>query len=288
MLEGNVNHLYPPPQRDLPLEGLYLRHAVRNIAAQADKPFVYANFITSLDGRIAVPDPEGRGVTLAEAITNPRDWRLFQELAVQADILITSGRYLREHAHGAKQEVLDIYQEPQFQDLKKWRLSKGLKPHPDVAVISRSLGFEVPESFQRDERTLFVFTTESANQEKVENLMEQGARVLSSGSNDVDGSLVLQNLESHGFRVVYSTAGPRVAHLLLRSRILDRLYLTFAHRLLGGSPFTTIVEGQPLTPPVDFRLSSLVHDPHALDGSGQLYASFTRIRPEMDGRAAPR
>lgn len=281
MLEGNVDHLYPPPQRDLPLTGLYLGHDLRSLAAQADRPFVYANFITSLDGRIAVPDPEGRGVTLAEAVTNPRDWRLFLELAVQADILITSGRYLREHAQGAKQEVLDIYQDPQFQDLKEWRSSKGLKPYPDVAVLSRSLGFDVPESMQRDERTLFVFTTESANQEKVENLVEQGARVVSSGSTEVEGGLLLQNLEAHGFRVIYSTAGPRVAHLLLQSRILDRLYLTFAHRLLGGSPFTTIVEGQLLTPPAEFRLSSLVHDPHALEGSGQLCASFTRIGWEM-------
>lgn len=277
MLEGDVQQLFPPPQQELPLQGLYLEHDLRSLHAQRRKPFVYANFITSLDGRIAVPDPGGKGVTLAEAITNPRDWRLFQELAVQADVLITSGRYLREHAQGAKQEILDVYQDPQFSDLKAWRTAKGLKPSPDVAVISRGLGFNVPESLRSGERTLFVFTTESADEDMVEALVEQGARVAYTGSTDVEGDLLLQKMQEVGFKTIYSTAGPKVLHLLLRSNILDRLYLTFAHRVLGGSPFSSIVEGELLTPPQVFQLASLVHDPHALDGSGQLYASYTIV-----------
>jgi len=40
------------------------------------------------------------------AIANERDWRLFQELSAQADIFLTSGRYLREWAKGQAQEIL--------------------------------------------------------------------------------------------------------------------------------------------------------------------------------------
>jgi riboflavin biosynthesis pyrimidine reductase len=276
VMEDNVLHLFPPPHHELPLQGLYLKHDVRRLAEGRKKPFVYANFITSLDGRIAVPDPEGSGVTLAESVTNPRDWRLFQELAVQADILIASGRYMREHASGAKQEILDMYQDPRFQDLKEWRLERGLKPQPDLAVISRSLNFEVPASMRDGERSLVVFTTESADQDRVKNLGQQGANVLAVGQTNVDGGNLLDVLGKRGYQTVYSTAGPRLLHLLLNAEILDRLYLTFAHRLLGGTPFASILEGPPLTPPADFGLHSLAYDPYGLDGSGQHFACFDR------------
>ncbi len=50
--------LYPEPERTA-LEGLYLSHDLRRCRRGGD-PFVYSNFIASLDGRIAVADPAGR------------------------------------------------------------------------------------------------------------------------------------------------------------------------------------------------------------------------------------
>ncbi|MCJ7823769.1 MAG: hypothetical protein MUP44_02615, partial [Anaerolineales bacterium] len=120
-MNDKILQLYPAPSREVSLRGLYLEHDLRAQAERLDRLFVCANFIGSLDGRIAVSTPSGKGVTLAEAITNRRDWRLFQELAVQADILITSGRYLRQYAKGVKQELLQIYADPQFEDLRDWR-----------------------------------------------------------------------------------------------------------------------------------------------------------------------
>ena len=93
-MNDKILQLFPVPSREVSLRGLYLEHNLRAHAEALGRVFLCANFVSSLDGRIAVPDSSGKGVTLAEAITNPRDWRLFQELAVQTDILITSGRYL--------------------------------------------------------------------------------------------------------------------------------------------------------------------------------------------------
>jgi riboflavin biosynthesis pyrimidine reductase len=279
MMEGNVLHLFPPPHKELPLQGLYLKHDVRGLAERWDKPFVYANFVTSLDGRIAVPDPNGSGVTLAESVTNPRDWRLFQELAVQADILIASGRYMREHASGAKQEILDVYQDPRFKDLKEWRLKRGLRPQPDLAVVSRSLDFGAPETVREGERKLLVFTTENADQVRVDSLRRQGASVFAVGRTDVEGRGLSSVLQQHGYKSVYSTAGPRILHILLSAGILDRLYLTFAHRLLGGSRFASILEGPLLSTPAEFHLYSLAYDPQALSGSGQHFVCFEKADP---------
>ena len=48
------------------------------------------------------------------------------------------------------------------------------------------------------------------------------------------------------------------------------------YRMLGGDPFSSIVEGRLLDPPVDFELVSAHYDPHALDGLGQLLSSYQR------------
>jgi len=80
-----------------------------------------------------------------------------------------------------------------------------------------------------------------------------------------------------GCRTAYSGAGPKVLHLLASGGVLDRLYLTFANRLLGGEPFASILEGPLLDPPVDLQLNSLYFDPYAIGGLGQLFASYDRV-----------
>jgi len=47
-----------------------------------------------------------------DSVANPRDWRLFQELAAQADVLVMSARHLRELAAGAAQDSLRLSDAP--------------------------------------------------------------------------------------------------------------------------------------------------------------------------------
>lgn len=276
-MNDKILQLFPAPSHEVSLRGLYLEHDLRAHAEGLDRVFVCANFVGSLDGRIAVPDPSGKGVALAEAITNPRDWRLFQELAVQADILITSGRYLREYAKGAKQEILQIYDDPQFEDLRNWRLSRGVSPQPDLAVISSRLDFDVPPALLEGDRSLLVFTTKSADPDQIQHLKAQGAKVLFAGEESVDGQELCAHMTELGYRTAYSGAGPKVLHLLASSGVLDRLYLTFVNRLLGGDPYASILEGPLLDPPLDLQLNTLYFDPYGIEGLGQLFASYDRV-----------
>lgn len=275
-MNDKILQLYPGPGREIPLQGLYLDHDLRARTDGLGRVYMYANFITSLDGRIAVADPTGKGVALAEAITNKRDWRLFQELAAQADILLTSGRYLREYAKGPKQEILQVGSDPQFDDLRSWRLNHDLSPQSDLAVISSRLDFDVPPALLEGDRSLLVFTTQSANPEQIKRLNAQGAKVVISGEKGVDGQELCTHLTELGYRLAYSGAGPRVLHLLASGGVLDRLYLTSANRLLGGTPYASILEGPLLDPPLDLTLDALYFDPAGLEGLGQLFASYDR------------
>ena len=271
----NLTRLFPPPASERPLQGAYLAHDLRQFAQASGKPFVYSNFVTSVDGRIAIPREDGSGMKVPESTANERDWRLFQELAAQADIIISSGRYLRDWAEGRAQEILRV-DDPRFADLRTWREERGLKPLPDIAIISRSLDFPVPDVLTADGRHVVVVTVAGQDDARIDELEAKAGRVIIAGEKGVDGAEMIRQMAHLGYETVYSATGPKVLHLLLAGGVLDRLYLTSANRLLGGQPFSSIVEGALLQPAYDLTISAIYHDPAALDGLGQLLLTYDR------------
>lgn len=277
-MQSNVLRIFPTPHEEVPLKGLYLDEDILTENEKLDRPFVYGNFITSLDGRIAVPNPKAGRLTVPEQIANDRDWRLFQELAAQADILITSGRYLRNYIEGTSQEILQAFDDSKYADLLAWRKEHGMAALPDLAVISGSLDFPVPDPKSWEDRAIVIFTSSQANSDRIRMVENEIGEVFIAGEESVRGDLMIEGLAQRGYRSIYNTTGPKVLHLLLADDVVDRLYLTLAHRVLGGDPYLSIVEGTLLEMPVDFRLRSAYLDAHALDGAGQLITSYERLR----------
>lgn len=272
---GSVLALYPPPAQERPLAGLYLDHDVRRLG-HARAPFVYTNFIVSLDGRIALPRPSGNGMGVPRSIANPRDWRLFQELAVQADVIVTSSGHLRETAAGRVRELVEVYDKAEFRDIADWRGERGLSPYPDYAVMSRDLDFPIAPRLLSDGRRVIVATTAAADPVRMRALEEAGAEVFLAGEEDVAGSRFIDGLAGRGYGIIYSAAGPRVHHTLLADGVIDRLYLTTANRLLGGEVYDPLVSGSLLGGGVSMTPASLCLDLGALDGAGQLLAMYER------------
>lgn len=277
-MKDAVTRLYPLPPVEQILEGLYLAHDIRQHAPHPDRPYVLTNFVSSLDGRIAAPEgAEGR-VTVPRAIANSRDWRLFQELAAQSDVMITSGRYLREYASGKAQEILNV-NNPRYADLRAWREAHGLPLRPDMAVLSASLRFPIPDNLTVDGRRVTVYTKASPDPERVREIEAGGLHVVAAGDDEAaQAQTMLAHMAELKQRVIYSVAGPEIMHLLLAGRILDRLYVTFANRMLGAEDFATMVSGPRLDPPTGFTLNTLYYDPSGLGGLGQLFVSYDIVR----------
>ena len=271
----SLQQLYPLPARTLPLQGAYLAHDLRSRAA-GDRPYVYANFIASLDGRIAVPREGEMGMKVPPATANERDWRLYQELAAQADLIISSGRYLREWVEGKGQEILQV-DDPRFADLRAWREEQGLKPQADMAILSNSLRFPVPDVLTAAGREVVVFTSAAADPARVREMEAQVWRVVVAGEETVEGRELVGAMGALGYRLIYSAAGPRIMQTLVAGGVLDRLYLTVAHRLLGASRFSTIVEGERFEPAVGMTLNTVYLDPAGVEGLGQLFLSYDRV-----------
>jgi riboflavin biosynthesis pyrimidine reductase len=272
--QTSVTRLYPLPALEFPLGGLYLGQAMRS-GSDGEKPFVYSNFITSLDGRIAIAQQGTSTRQVPAAIANPRDWRLYQELAGHADILITSGRYFRQSEIGEAQDRLPVSDHPDFADIRDWRSRQGLAAQPDIAILSRSLAIP-PESLGAyQNRRIIVMTGRRSDADRQARLRDLGVEVIAAGEDRaVDGAELVSRLADKGYASLYAIAGPDVLHTLLQAKVLDRLYLTTTHQLLAGEHFDTLTSGKNFDPALGLRLTSLYLDRHAPAGASQWFSTF--------------
>ena len=273
-MHAPVTRLFPTLGNEQSLEGLYLDHRLHT-RGNTGRPFIFSNFVTSLDGRIAI-DAEGRDTHIVPAATaNRRDWRLYQELAGQADIVITSGRFFRQSLTGEAQANLPISHEDDYADIRDWRIEQGLSPQPDIAVLSASLDIPLAALEPYRQRRIIVITGENADRERMAVLRDNNIEVLCAGPDKwVEGRLMISVLAEQNYRSIYSIAGPAVFHTLLETGALDRLYLTIAHQLLGGESYDTLTRGTPLDPVRGMQLVELYHDPGNPEGAGQMFCVF--------------
>lgn len=277
MSVSELTRLFPTPARPFPHTRCYLDQPLRPHGWEG--LFLYANFVVSLDGRISVVDPHSGRESVPKDIANPRDWRLFQELAAHAGTVITSGRYLREFAAGNAQDVLPIGDGEAFADIRAWRQEHGMRAQPDVAVLSAGLDFIVPSLFREQGRRVLILTTETASQARADRRRAEGAEVIRLGDADrLAGDTVADTLADLGYSTAYCIAGPYVLNTLLVADRLDCLFLTTVHRMIGARRYATINAGDILTPPADFRLTSLFFDPAGAHGAGQHLARYDRAR----------
>lgn len=274
--------LYPAPAQACSLQGLYLDIPLAH-ATQAT-PFVYSNFITSLDGRVAVEHEAGHDEVPA-SVANRHDWRLYQELAARADALLIGGLYFRQLAEGRAQATLPVADEPAFADLLRWRRDHRLSPQPDVVVLSNTLDFSLPGTLLEQGRRVLIFVARSLiTAERRDRLAAQGAEVIgldaepdaASVTRELDVRQVVRWLGERGYRRIYSVAGPYSLHSLLRHGVVDTLFVTQRLALIGGERYLSLLEGPSLDTPVGFSLASLYYQ-EAVDGdAGQLFARFDR------------
>jgi riboflavin biosynthesis pyrimidine reductase len=274
-LHTPVLRLLPAPAGPVALHGLYLQHRLHALAASRDRPFVYSNFVSSLDGRIALEVPGKTTHTVPGSIANPRDWRLYQELSGQADILLTSGRFFRQSKAGEAQDVLPVGGQPEFNDIRAWRTAQGLRPQPDILILSSSLDIPPAALEPYRSRRILIATGSHADAARAAQLRDSGIEVVTAGQDSrVNGKLLLELLGARGYRTVYAVAGPAVLHTLVEGDVLDRLYLTFAHRLLAGEAFDTLTRGAPFVPPVNLQLRELYYDATTPEAAGQLFCVY--------------
>lgn len=266
--------LFPGPPEEIALDGAYLAHRLHE-RGSAGAPFVYASFVASLDGRIALRDPATGDSRLPAGLVSGNDFRLFLELQAQADCFVTHGGYLRDLAAGRLDNVLQVGTQEATRDLARWRADKGLALQPTLVIASASLDFPMPDSPARHGQRVVIATGAAAPAERIALWRAAGHEVLIVGAGaSVEGAPLADELGRQGLRSIYLLTGPRMLDTMLRDRRLSRLYLTTAHRLLGGESFHSMLAGPELGDAGRLRLCALHYDASAPDGTGQFFAHF--------------
>ena len=226
--------------RDVDIVGLYLDLNLQELARRNGGKLVITNYITDTDDVIATKDKKGE-FQVAKELKNSSDWKLFNELSAQADILFTGKDYLeRVSKLGEKaQNVLNPFDANRsFSYLGDWRLKNGFEArNPDVAVLSRSLDFDIPGSLLMNDRKVYIFTTyESAKSKKGEELVKNGLKVIGAGDEGVDGAKMVEYLKDRGgYKVMKNTTGPRVFDILLQGNAVDMIFITQVQKQISYS-----------------------------------------------------
>ncbi|MDX8401336.1 MAG: dihydrofolate reductase family protein [Mariprofundaceae bacterium] len=266
--------LHPAPAVSRPLVGAYLE-LDPPLAPAADGILIFSNYIASLDGRISLADHAGQQ-QVPESIGNARDWRLYQELAAQSDVLIVSGRYFRQFSAGCAQAPLPL-DAGGYPDLVEWRRARGMSAQPAVAVVSASLDLPADALAAVADRRCLVLTAADADGARLRRLATAGIEVWQSPSpGEVGGGWMRARLRDAGFRIACMIAGPAVHRTLLAAGALDEIFLTVRHVLAGGADFRCIVQGD-LPGPVPLALVQAWLDEG--DAVGQHFTRWRVDRP---------
>lgn len=150
-------------------------------------------------------------------------------------------------------------------------------------MLSRALDFHAADLAQRLGARTTVITGGASNRTHVRQLTNAGIDVVVTPTPDASEHDIHRIACARGYRTLYSIAGPEVLHTLLAAGRIDRLYLTFALRLIAGHDYDTLTRGHVLAPPLAWRLHELYFESFARAQPGLLYTSIERAPPTQSG-----
>lgn len=184
-------------------------YAVPPSGGTGSRPFVRANFIATVDGRVT-----GRDGT-SSSINNPADKRVFDLLRSRADTVLVGAGTVREEGYGRIEAGAD-----------------GVAP--DLVVVSNAgdlpgsvLGSPTHDGDVPRGRAILATHTAAPQEQDVTRLI--------CGEQSVDVMSLLDQLYESGARSVLCEGGPHLLTSLLIAGLVDQLAVTTAPTLVGRS-----------------------------------------------------
>jgi riboflavin biosynthesis pyrimidine reductase len=190
-----------------------------------DGPRVFANFVASLDGLVAVPG----GVESGQLISgkNPADRFVMGLLRACADaVLVGAGTFRKSPGH---LWFPDRIYPPAAAQFAETRQRLGLSLQPRFALVSASGDIDATEPALHG---ALVFSTRvGAN--KLRALLPKSARVVVLEPDRVPLPAVLDFLRAAGMARVLTEGGPSLFSELVSQKLLDELFVTSSPALFG-------------------------------------------------------
>ena len=217
---------------------------------------VYANFVASVDGIVAVPERPRSSALISGG--DPADGFVVALLRACADAVVIGAGTFR--AHGGPWTAENAYPDA-AEHFAELRRRTGMDPAPTLVVVSGSGRLEGPESKLRG--AIVATTTRTA--ENLRGPASGAAEIWPVGETDpLDPAKVVAALSERGYRRILTEGGPTLMGQLLRAGAVDELFLTISPVMAGGgeNPRPTLAAGVDLLaadPPRAHLLSGRSH-----------------------------
>lgn len=210
-----MDQLFPTPVDDVDTTALY---AADQRPAPAERPWVLANMISSIDGAVAIDGVSG-------GLGGPGDKAAFRAIRGVADIIVAaSGTVIAENYRRAQTP-------PEIQET---RVARGQSPLPRIAIVSGSLNISPDHRVFDPEARPLIITHEESPANRREALAEVADFVV-AGSETVDLADALRQLRQLGARTVLVEGGPTLNAAFVGEDLIDEFCLSFSPLLIGGS-----------------------------------------------------
>jgi riboflavin biosynthesis pyrimidine reductase len=231
-----------PPTRLRPLEVLYEESRLPDFGLPDGlaegyggplgftEPRVYANFVSSLDGVVAIPGVLQSNHLIAAA--SEADRFVMGLLRASADaVLVGAGtlsaaprtRWTAEHAYPPAAELY-----------ARLRRQRDRPPQPTLAVLSGSGSIDAAHPGLH-ERTLIL--TSGPGAARLGRRLPRSATIVPIGCTPaLEPADAVQALRAGGHELILCEGGPTVLGSLLAARLVDELFLTISPLLAGRAP----------------------------------------------------
>ena len=207
-------------------------------ASPAARPFVIANFVSTLDGVVSY-EIKGKSGGSTISGSNPADRFIMGLLRASADAVMVGAGTL--HDVSAKSLWTPEYVYPDAKHLyAEYRVNAQHKPeYPLLVIVSGSGQLELERAIFRTPAMRTVVITTSAGRDE---LTRRGATTLGSveihALNSSSGSIapraILQLLQSQfGVKTLLHEGGPTLFGQFLAAEAVDELFLTLSPQIAG-------------------------------------------------------
>jgi riboflavin biosynthesis pyrimidine reductase len=192
-----------------------------------DASHTYANFVSSLDGVVAL----GEGGESGHIISGDSEADRFVMALLRAcadAVVIGAGTFRR--TPGAFWHAAYVYPPlaEAFADLRK---QLGLRVHPLLVLVTASGRLDTT---QPAVQTALIATTRTG-EEKLRGALPAGARVVAFDDHAIRLASLFELLRSEGLGRLLTEGGPTLVGELTKADLIDELFLTISPRLYGRS-----------------------------------------------------
>lgn len=212
---------------------------------------LYANFVSSLDGVVALPEASvSSGAALSGRAEGDR-FLMGLLRAFASVVLIGAGTLRADSGHLWTPAYIHPPSAAGFAALRR-RL--GLAPEPVLAVVTASGDLDVRQPGLRGGMVI----TSRRGLAGLSGSLPAGVEVVEAGAERVPAAQVVAALQARGHRRILTEGGPHLIGELVGAGLLEELFLTLSPVLAGhGEGRLGLLEGLPLAPP-EFAWSRLL------------------------------